>query len=129
MTEDVLFCIIVIGGLIFAGGLLLLHALGLDWIAQGGPCSIYRLTGWYCPGCGGTRACKALLRGEFLTSLYYHPAVLYLAAWLIVFLIRQTLHYLSKGRIRGFTYHGWHMGVAVFLFILNFIIKNAAQLA
>ena len=55
-TEDVLFCIIVAGIIIFVGGLGILHVLDLEWIAQGAPCFIYSLTGWYCPGCGGTRA-------------------------------------------------------------------------
>ena len=127
-TEDVLFCIIVAGIIIFVGGLGILHALDLEWIAQGAPCFIYSLTGWYCPGCGGTRAVKALLCGRLFDSIYYHPAVPYLAAWTIIFLCWQSLHYLSKGRIRGFKYRNWHLWVTVLLFFLNFIIKNAAHL-
>ena len=34
-TEDVLFCIIVAGIIIFVGGLGILHVLDLEWIAQG----------------------------------------------------------------------------------------------
>lgn len=84
-TEDVLFCIIVAGIIIFVGGLGILHVLDLEWIAQGAPCFIYSLTGWYCPGCGGTRAVKALLCGRLFDSIYYHPAVPYLAIWTIIF--------------------------------------------
>lgn len=127
-TEDVLFCIIVAGIIIFVGGLGILHVLDLEWIAQGAPCFIYSLTGWYCPGCGGTRAVKALLCGRLFDSICYHPAVPYLAAWTIIFLCWQSLHYLSKGRIRGFKYRSWHLWATVLLFFLNFIIKNAAQL-
>lgn len=127
-TEDVLFCIIVAGIIIFVGGLGILHVLDLEWIAQGAPCFIYSLTGWYCPGCGGTRAVKALLCGRLFDSIYYHPAVPYLAAWTIIFLCWQSLYYLSKGRIRGFKYRSWHLWATVLLFFLNFIIKNAAQL-
>ena len=68
-TEDVLFCIIVAGIIIFVGGLGILHVLDLEWIAQGAPCFIYSLTGWYCPGCGGTRAVKALLCGRLFDSI------------------------------------------------------------
>ena len=50
-TEDVLFCIIVAGIIIFVGGLGILHVLDLEWIAQGAPCFIYSLTGWYWAGC------------------------------------------------------------------------------
>ncbi|MBQ2106068.1 MAG: DUF2752 domain-containing protein, partial [Lachnospiraceae bacterium] len=28
------------------------------------PCVVQELTGLYCPGCGGTRALKALLKGD-----------------------------------------------------------------
>ncbi len=127
-TEDVLFCILVVGIVLAVGGLVLLHALGLDWVAQGAPCSIYRLTGWYCPGCGGTRAVKAFLHGRLVTSFLYHPAVPYLAVWTITFLLWQSIHYLSRGRIRGFRYHNWQLWVAAGLFLFNFLIKNAAQL-
>lgn len=127
-TEDVLFCILAAGTVCFIGGLFLLHAFGLDWIAQGAPCNIYRLTGWYCLGCGGTRAVKALLHGRIISSFLYHPAVVYLAAWMVTFLLWQSVHYLSHGRIRGFRYWNWQMWVAAGLFLLNFLIKNAAQL-
>ena len=33
------------------------------------------VTGFYCPGCGGTRAVKYLLRAEVGRSIQYHPLV------------------------------------------------------
>lgn len=33
-------------------------------------CQFHRLTGLNCPGCGATRACYALLHGEFVTALH-----------------------------------------------------------
>ena len=41
------------------------------------PCVFHKWTGYYCPGCGGTRAVKALLRGDVIGSFFYHPVVLY----------------------------------------------------
>ena len=41
------------------------------------PCIFHLLTGLYCPGCGGTRAVKYLLQGDWKNSLIYHPFVLY----------------------------------------------------
>lgn len=32
-------------------------------------CPFYKITGWYCPGCGGQRAFHALLHGHFLDAL------------------------------------------------------------
>lgn len=39
-------------------------------------CVLHDVMHIYCPGCGGTRAVFALLKGHFLDSLYYNPAVL-----------------------------------------------------
>ena len=53
----------------------------MKWITgQGFPCLFHLLTGLYCPGCGGTRAFLALLRGDLSLSLSYHPLVAYMAA-------------------------------------------------
>lgn len=41
-------------------------------------CMMSRVTHLYCPGCGGTRAAAALLRGDVLTSLRSNPIVLWL---------------------------------------------------
>lgn len=37
------------------------------------PCVFYRVTGYPCPACGGTRAAYALLHGRILLSLTYNP--------------------------------------------------------
>lgn len=37
----------------------------------------HMLTGLYCPGCGGTRAVRSLLKGDLWMSFRYHPLVLY----------------------------------------------------
>ncbi|MDE7330942.1 MAG: DUF2752 domain-containing protein [Lachnospiraceae bacterium] len=55
------------------------------WFAHGGyerygeitACSIRRMCGLPCPGCGGTRAFYYLFLGNFKESLYLNPAVIY----------------------------------------------------
>ncbi|MFG2633125.1 DUF2752 domain-containing protein [Streptomyces sp. NPDC048362] len=59
------------------GGLFALAAGALAYVGvvdpgEGGHypvCPLYRLTGLYCPGCGGLRATHALLHGDVLTAL------------------------------------------------------------
>ncbi|GAA3732740.1 DUF2752 domain-containing protein [Leifsonia bigeumensis] len=39
------------------------------------PCPLLHLTGWQCPGCGGTRSLYSLLHGDLLGSLAMNPLV------------------------------------------------------
>ncbi len=92
-------------------------------------CAMYRLTGLYCPGCGGTRAVGAFLRGQLLLSLYYHPVVLYLALLLAWFLISHTLDRISKGRTSlGLRYHEAYVWIALVLTLLHWLFSNGLLL-
>ena len=56
------------------------------------PCLFQLMTGLYCPGCGGTRAVKALLAGHPVLSFLYHPLVLCTAVIVILnFIIKNGL--------------------------------------
>ncbi len=51
------------------------------------PCIFRKATGIYCPGCGSTRALRALSQGDFLAALRYNPltiAVLFALPFLLV---------------------------------------------
>ena len=89
------------------------------------PCALHRLTGYYCPGCGGTRAVVALFHGKILTSLYYHPIVVYTAAMGGWFMFSQTVEHLSKGKIKiGLHYRDIYLWIALCLVVLNCLAKN-----
>ncbi|MEY8354136.1 DUF2752 domain-containing protein [Lachnospiraceae bacterium 54-53] len=59
----------------------------------GFPCMFHSLTGFYCPGCGGTRAVRSLLRGDLRMSFQYHPLVLYTV---LVFLLEIIIRCASR---------------------------------
>lgn len=95
------------------------------------PCVFRMFTGLYCPGCGGTRAVKALLRGQIGMSLYYHPFVLYLTVWIgfevfvwLIHIIRRwsgkTDWWKERFLLR---YRYWAIG-GLTVILLNWIIKN-----
>lgn len=62
------------------------------------PCMFNKITGWYCPGCGGQRALHALLHGRLAHALSYNLLAVILGAGLIAFSIYELL---SKGQTRG----------------------------
>lgn len=95
------------------------------------PCFFFKLTGLYCPGCGGTRACIALLHGRFLRSLVYHPVVLYAAAVYTVYALRNLLALLAQrkgfsiqGITSGMAFRDIYLYIAVAVILANWILKN-----
>lgn len=91
------------------------------------PCLFRFFTGLYCPGCGGTRAVKALLSGRIFMSLYFHPFVPYVAAAVgaeLVFWIGGRLRPCTKGP-SGFSRRlpKWAIG-ALAVVLVNWIVKN-----
>lgn len=97
----------------------------LDLFKNMSHCIFHRMTGLYCPGCGGTRAVTALLRGKILTSLYYHPVVVYTAVFAGWFMFSQTVERLSMGKLKiGMRYRDIYLWIALILVVLNCFIKN-----
>lgn len=122
---------------IFLTSLLLSAAFGglLISIAAAGitlpSCSFFRLTGLYCPGCGGTRACIALLHGHFLRSLVYHPVVLYGTTVYTVYAVRNLLALFAQrtgfplqGMTSGMAFRNIYLYIAVALILANWVLKN-----
>ena len=69
----------------------------IEWMTrQGFPCLFHLLTGLYCPGCGGTRAVRAMMAGNLGMSFQYHPLVLYTAAVLTLELVSLAISKAAK---------------------------------
>jgi hypothetical protein len=85
-------------GIILLAGILYAVFVRLTGLAV--PCIFRTLTGWQCPGCGITRACLSLLKGEIRTSFSYNP-FLYIAGPCIIYLIvRGDLNYIKRDTYR-----------------------------
>lgn len=88
------------------------------------PCLFRQLTGFFCPGCGGTRAFLALLKGRLVLSFCYHPLILYcvvLTCWILCSRVLSR----RKGKtenLRGLELKDIYGGIAVIT--INFLIKN-----
>ena len=104
--------------------------LACRWLLHGGGlyCVFREVTGLYCPGCGGQRAVKALLGGNLLSSLYYHPVILPAALYLTFYLLSQSVNRLTKGKTRALCFKSWHLYVLLGLLLLQWIVKNVLHL-
>ncbi len=115
---------------------LLLTALGLaawgvyrvdfshphPWYYPG--CPFYKVTGYYCIGCGGTRAVHDLLHGRLLSAFGHNP---------LLFFMAPPLGYVVLGRLKGWvtgkpwpevTLPAWAIMAMFFLFLAYWIGRN-----
>lgn len=126
-TQDIYFYItgwIMIG--VFALFVMVIYGLHLPFLHVLPPCTLYSLTGFYCPGCGGTRAVYALFHGNFFTALFYHPFVPFVAVFGGWFMISQTIERVSRHRIRiGMHFRNIYVWITLTLIFANWIIKDA----
>lgn len=63
------------------------------------PCPLLHLTGWQCPGCGGTRSLYSLLHGDILGSLAMNPLVVAGYVAVAVGLVGVLLDGRGRGRM------------------------------
>lgn len=115
-----------IGILCLCGYFVLRNFFHIDLIDYTSGCVLNKLTGYYCPGCGGTRATFALLRGDIMRALYFHPFVVYVAVFGGWFMLSQTIERISHGKIQiAMHFRMVYVWIALILILGNFLIKNA----
>lgn len=91
------------------------------------PCLFHTFTGYYCPGCGGTRAVYMLLHMHPVKAFCYHPLVFYGAAVYLWFMISHTVEKLSRRRIRiGMRARDGWLWAALVILAVNVIVKDGA---
>ncbi len=87
-------------------------------------CPVYSQTGYYCLGCGGTRAFTALLQGRLWQSFLYHPAVCLGTIYFVAFMGSRVLWRVSGGGIPRVRFRRVYLyGLIVFI-LVNFFVKN-----
>lgn len=80
-------------------------------------CPFHYITGYYCPGCGGTRAFDAFIHLHWITSLKFHPLILITFYFYVIgligyipFIIKNTTRYI------------YHINFTTLLYIDYFIV-------
>lgn len=133
--EDQLFII----GLVFLFILTVVGVILIKYesvISKVQTCALYTATGYYCPGCGGTRAFISFAKGNIIKSFLYHPVVPYAMIIYIVFMVSHSiekierLYYRRKNRndgrylIKGLKFRDWYLYGALAIIAVNFVLRN-----
>lgn len=132
LSRNVYFILLALAGYLAAGWLILSRipvSLPEEWFR----CQLYEKTGFYCPGCGATRALHFLLNGNVLKSVYYHPIVFVAVVYAIPFLGSHTAAIFFHRRQLLLNYEGmqirqWHFVLFILLFLLPCLVKNMIYL-
>lgn len=121
-------CLVLMGGLavlavLQSTGTLLLTDLGF-------PCSFRLVSGYYCPGCGGTHAVCALAAGDLITCAKEHAFVLYATFGIFIFLLWNTFSTVynkktGSAKIPVMHFHTAYIYVGIAIIFIQWIIKNA----
>lgn len=80
-------------------GIGLAYALWVYFTGLAFPCPIKFVTGLWCPGCGVTRMCLALLRLDLAAAWRANAGLLLLLPALAALIVQQGLHWVRTGRI------------------------------
>lgn len=89
-----------------------------------GVCVFRMAAGFYCPGCGGTRAFQELFRADLPGAVYYHPAAVYGVGLYLTYFISQTLMRISKGKLWGMKLKPIYLYLMLGLMVINFMVRN-----
>ena len=102
----------------------LLYAFFCRVTGWGIPCPVYAVTGFKCPGCGGTRMCLALLSGNFSEAFRQNRAVLLLLPMFAYIAAAWCVGYIRRGDrlLRGGA--KWCAYAAVFLLLIFGVVRN-----
>jgi hypothetical protein len=79
-------------------GIGLAYALWVHLTGLAMPCPIKLVTGLWCPGCGATRMCLALLRLDLYGALRSNAGLCLLLPVLAALIGQQALHWVKTGR-------------------------------
>ena len=83
------------------------------------PCSFKLVTGYVCPGCGGTHALCSLARGSFIQAFIDHAFVAMTFLFFAIYLIWNTIF----KKIPAWHFHEYYIFIGLGILLIQWIIK------
>lgn len=87
------------------------------------PCFFHLLTGYWCPGCGGTRSVLALFDGNIISSLKYNPAPVIIITMVILGYIQIILN-AHGSRHRILPRNDNYIIIIVAVMLIYYLLRN-----
>lgn len=112
-------------GIVLAVGLA--YYLFVRITGSGIPCLFYELTGKYCPGCGVSRMCMALLRLDLIAAFRYNALIMLLLPFGLFFGLRRWLIYVKTGTQDMELPETVAVSIAFVLAVAFWILRNLPQ--
>ncbi len=112
--------ILVIGIIYF----ILYKIIGFSVNFSPAPCAFAHITHLYCPGCGGTRAVKALMDFHWIKSALYNPIVIYGVLMCGYYYIGETITLLKGNKKKYTPFKDWTLWMVLVVILGNFVIRN-----
>ncbi len=92
------------------------------------PCPFRTLTGWWCPGCGLTRATHHLFRGDIVEALRHNLFVVVILLGLATTWAAWTAHAAGKSVKRLTAIPVWAQIAAISMLVVFAVVRNISPL-
>lgn len=88
------------------------------------PCWFNVVTGYLCPGCGGTRSFYALMNGDIVSSFKYNAFVPIMCIFGIIIYCRLFLKIVCNKNIKIFPKSDNFVYIPLAIFLVYFLVRN-----
>lgn len=105
------------------------YALFVRLTGVGIPCPILAVTGLYCPGCGISRFCLALLRLDFAAALRSNMALFVILPPALVVLVAYVVKYIRTGQRKLAAWQSVLIWVMIAVLLVFGILRNLPAFA